>query len=71
VKKAIVAASDLDTGLIMWALRNTKRVLVDAAVRRLEKEETLGANLEFEDIMPEVAGVCPRIMGDGDIDAGA
>ena len=55
----------------MWALRNTERVLVNAAVRRLEKEETLGANLEFEGIMPEVAWVCPKIMGDGDIDAGA
>ena len=72
VKKAIVAASELDTRLIMRALRNTERVLVNAAVRRLlEKEKALGANLKFEDIMPEVAGVYPRIMRDGDMDAGA
>jgi len=37
----------------------------------LEKEKALGANLKFEDIMDEVAGVYPRIMQDGTMDAGA
>src|SRR5450759_5548356 len=50
VKKALVEASELDTKLIMRALRNTERVLVNASVERvLEKERTLGANMKFED----------------------
>ena len=72
VKKAIVAASELDTRLIMRPLRNTERVLSNDAVERLlERERELGADLTFEDIREEVAGVYPRIMLDGDMDAGA
>ena len=72
VKQAIVAASELDTRLVMRPLRNTERVLRNAAVDRLlEKEKTLGGNLKFEDIIEEVAGVYPRIMLQGDMDAGA
>jgi len=72
VKKAIVAASELDTRLVMRPLRNTERVLRNAAVDRLlEKERTLGSNMKFEDIMSEVAGVYPRIMQEGTMDAGA
>ena len=72
VKQAIVAASELDTRLIMRPLRNTERVLVNAGVERLlEKERELGSALKFEDIMGEVAGVYPRIMLEGDMDAGA
>src|ERR1043165_9389570 len=41
VKRAIVAASELDTRLVMRPLRNTERVLKNAAVDRLlEKERT-------------------------------
>jgi NADH:quinone reductase (non-electrogenic) len=72
VKLAIVAASELDTRLIMRALRNTERVLDNPAVERLlAKEKALGANIKFEDIIPEVAGVYPKIMKDGDMAAGA
>ena len=72
VKQAIVAASELDTRLVMRPLRNTERVLNNTAVERLlEKEKTLGAELTFEDIVGEVAGVYPKIMMDGDMDAGA
>ena len=72
VKKAIVAASELDTRLVMRPLRNTERVMNNAAVERLlEKEKTLGANLKFEDIIEEVAGVYPKIMLNGDMDVGA
>jgi nitronate monooxygenase len=72
VKDAIVAATELDTRLVMRPLRNTERVLNNAAVQRLlEKEKALGANLKFEDIIHEVGGVYPRIMQDGDMDAGA
>jgi NADH:quinone reductase (non-electrogenic) len=72
VKDAIVAASELDTRLVMRPLRNTERVLKNSAVERLlEKEKALGANLKFEDIIHEVAGVYPKIMKDGAMDAGA
>ena len=72
VKEAIVAATELDTRLIMRPLRNTERVLNNAGVERLlEKERTLGANLKFEDIIPEVAGIYPRVMREGQVDAGA
>ncbi|MBU1376907.1 MAG: nitronate monooxygenase family protein [Alphaproteobacteria bacterium] len=72
VKQAILAASELDTRLVMRPLRNTERVLNNVAVERLlEKEKALGANLKFEDIIAEVGGVYPRIMQDGEMDAGA
>ena len=72
VKQALLAASELDTRLIMRPLRNTERVLKNAAVDRLvEKEKAMGASLKFEDILPEVAGVYPRVMQDGNMDAGA
>jgi len=72
VKQAIVAASELDTRLVMRPLRNTERVLVNAGVERLlEKEKALGANIKFEDIANEVAGVYPRIMQNGEMEIGA
>jgi len=72
VKQAIVNASELDTRLVMRSLRNTERVLTNDAVERLiEKEKMLGDKLKFEDIIDEVAGVYPRIMMEGDMDAGA
>ena len=71
VKNAIVAASELDTRLVMRPLRNTERVLTNPATERLlQKERELGAAITFADIAPEVAGVYPRIMHDGDMDAG-
>lgn len=72
VKQAIVNASELDTRLVMRPLRNTERVLNNAAVERLlQKEAELGKDIKFEDIAPEVAGVYPKVMQDGDMDAGA
>lgn len=72
VKQAIVAASELDTRLVMRPLRNTERVMNNAAVERiLEKEKALGKDLQIQDIIQEVAGVYPRIMREGDMDAGA
>lgn len=72
VKQAILAASELDTRLVMRPLRNTERVLNNAAVERLlEKERELGADLKFEDIIEEVAGVYPSIMREGEMDRGA
>ena len=72
VKEALVAASELDTTLIMRPLRNTERVLKNDAVTRIqEKEKELGENIQINDIMDEVAGVYPKIMSEGDMDAGA
>ncbi|AYQ40556.1 nitronate monooxygenase [Burkholderia aenigmatica] len=72
VKQALVAATELDTRLVMRPLRNTERVLRNAAVDRiLEKESRLGASIRFDDIVEEVAGVYPRIMKEGALDAGA
>jgi len=72
VKQAILAATELDTRLIMRSLRNTERVLTNVAVERLlEKEQRLGQALAFEDIMDGVVGVYPRVMGEGEMDAGA
>src|SRR5256884_4055113 len=72
VKKAIVAASELDTRLVMRAIRNTERVLKNTGVERLlEIERAKGAKLKLEDIHDEVAGVYPKVMIDGDMEAGA
>ena len=72
VKQALVDASELDTRLIMRGLRNTERVLVNAGVERLlDKERQLGADLQFADIAEEVSGIYPRVMLNGEIEAGA
>src|SRR6201986_4927230 len=66
VKNALVAASELDTRLIMRALRNTERVLKNSNVDRLlEIEREKGAKLQISDILEEVAGVYPKVMIDG------
>ena len=71
VKQALVTASELDTRLIMRPLRNTERVLNNAAVEKLlEKERALGPKLEFNDIAEELVGVYPRVMQQGELDAG-
>lgn len=72
VKDALVKASELDTRLVMRPLRNTERVLNNAGVAKiLEKEKQLGAGIKFEDILNEVAGIYPKVMVEGDLEAGA
>ncbi len=72
VKQAIVAASELDTRLIMRPLRNTERVLVNPAVEEiLAIERVKGPQLTFRDIIDKVAGIYPRVMIDGEVEAGA
>ena len=72
VKEAIVNASELDTRLIMRSLTNTERVLNNPAVESLmAKEKALGDDLKFEDIVDEVAGVYPKVMMEGEPEAGA
>jgi len=57
VKQAIVAASELDTRLIMRKLRNTERVLNNSGA--------------IADIHDQVAGIYPKVMIEGDMEAGA
>jgi len=72
VKQALLEASELDCRLIMRSLRNSERVLNNANVERLlEIEREKGADLKIEDIMDQVAGVYPKVMIDGAMDAGA
>jgi NADH:quinone reductase (non-electrogenic) len=72
VKNAILAASELDTRLIMRPLRNTERVLKNAGVARiLEMEKEKGGALQIADIRELVSTVYPKVMGEGDMDAGA
>ena len=72
IKQAIVQASELDTRLVMRPLRNTERVLNNLAVERiLEIEDELGKALKFEDIQQQVVGVYPKILQQGETDAGA
>ena len=72
VKDAIVAASELDTRLVMRPLRNTERVMSNPAVEKIvEIEKEKGADLVIGDVLELVAGVYPKVMQDGDMDAGA
>jgi NAD(P)H-dependent flavin oxidoreductase YrpB (nitropropane dioxygenase family) len=71
VKQALLSASELDTKLVMRPLRNTERVLKNnAAIRLLEKERALGEKLTIDDVIDEVAGVYPKVMLDGEMEAG-
>ena len=72
VKQAILQASELDTRLVMRPLRNTERVLNNPGVERLlAKEKALGDAITFGDIVSEVGGMYPRVMKQGEVDAGA
>ncbi|RXT54115.1 NAD(P)H-dependent flavin oxidoreductase [Bradyrhizobium betae] len=72
VKQALVKATELDTVLVMRALRNTERVLRNKGVNELlEIEREKGASLKIDDILDQVAGVYPKVMVDGQMDAGA
>jgi NADH:quinone reductase (non-electrogenic) len=57
---------------VMRGLRNTERVLTNSAVEQLIRtEKEKGDALKFEDIIDQVAGVYPRVMLEGEMDAGA
>lgn len=72
VKQALVKATELDTVLVMRALRNTERVLKNRGVDQLlEIEREKGASLKVDDIHEQVAGVYPKVMVNGEMDAGA
>jgi len=72
VKQAIVEAGELDTRLVMRPLKNTERVLSNVAVEKiLETERKKGGALKIEDIFDLVSGIYPKVMMDGDMNAGA
>ena len=72
VKNALIAASELDTRLVMRSLKNTERVLNNPAVEKIVAiEHAKGDAVTIEDIREYVGGVYPRVMQDGDMDAGA
>ena len=71
VKEALLEATELDTRLVMRPLRNTERVLNNTAAQKLlEKESSLGDNIKIDDVLDQVAGVNPKVMLDGEMEAG-
>ena len=72
VKRRLVEADELQTRLVMRSLKNTERVLNNAAteeVLRIEREK--GDAVTIEDIRHLVAGEQGRkVLQDGDLDAG-
>jgi nitronate monooxygenase len=76
VKRTLIAATELDTRLIMRPLRNTERVLSNAAVEevlRIERETmAAGERVDINDIRHLVAGSeFKKVMQDGDMDTAA
>jgi nitronate monooxygenase len=71
VKEALVRATELDTRLIMRPLRNTERVLFNPVVEKIaEIEREKGPELSIGDIAQLVGGAYPKIMQEGEMDAG-
>ncbi|MDA0360136.1 MAG: nitronate monooxygenase family protein [Proteobacteria bacterium] len=71
VKEALLKATELDTRLVMRPLRNTERVLNNSAAQKLlEKEVSLGDSIKIDDVLDQVAGVYPKVMLDGEMEAG-
>ena len=72
VKQALVAATELDTRLIMRPLRNTERVLNNAGVERLlEKERSWAQRSPSRTSRPRWRASIRGSCSDGDMDAGA
>ena len=72
VKQAIVAASELDTRLIMRAAAQHRARAQQHRRRAPDRDRAgEGRSLTIADIREQVAGVYPRVMIDGDMDAGA
>jgi nitronate monooxygenase len=70
VKQALVAASELDTRLIMRPLRNTERVFANEAAEKIMAiEREKGAETNIGDIAALVGGAYPKIMQQGEMGA--
>jgi nitronate monooxygenase len=72
VKQALVEADELQTRLIMRPLRNTERVLNNAATEQVfEIERQKGSDIRIEDIRHLVEGTGGRtVLHEGKMDAG-
>jgi nitronate monooxygenase len=72
VKQALVDADELQTRLVMRPLRNTERVLTNAAVREvLHIEREKGEAVTIDDVRDLVSGERNRrVLQDGEMDAG-
>jgi len=72
VKQAIVAASELDTRLVLRSFRNTERVLANSGVQKiLDIEQGKGGDVSIDELKDYLAGIYPKVMVEGDMDAGA
>lgn len=73
VKQALLDANELDTRLIMRPLRNTERVLKNAAVDKIvEIEAEKGGDVGIDDVRQYVTGAQnKKVLHEGDMDAGA
>ncbi|TSH94234.1 nitronate monooxygenase [Verticiella sediminum] len=73
VKQALVDADELQTRLIMRPLRNTERVMRNAAVDKvLAIEAEKGAGTTIDDVRAYVVGTQnQKVLKEGDLDAGA
>lgn len=73
VKRAIVEADELQTRLIMRNLRNTERVMNNAAVQEIERiEKEKGTSETIDDIRHLVTGAKGRlVLQDGQMDEAA
>ncbi len=70
VKQALVDADERSTRLVMRTLRNTERVLNNAAVSKVLEIEAKG-DATIEDIAPYVSGqVGKKMFEEGDMDSG-
>jgi len=70
VKHALIRHSETDTRLIMRSLRNTERVLHNAAADKVLEIENRGG-IQIEDLIPYVSGLVGRkMLEEGDVDIG-
>lgn len=71
IKRALMAASEVDTNLIFRTLRNTGRVLKNRISDEVVAIERRPGGAEFADIQPLVAGARGRAaLETGDVDSG-
>jgi len=71
VKQALVGHGERDTRLIMRPLRNTERVLNNAAAQKVLEIEASKAEVQIDDIRHIVSGLNGlKVLEEGDVDAG-
>lgn len=69
LKKTLLAATELDTTLVLRTIQNTHRVWKNSAANRVKEMESRGASLE--ELFPIIKGEnMQRVFREGDLDAG-